>query len=70
MKKIDVNQILNGGATLLKREELMDINGGGNPTISPIGGDCLTIKCVSDWDCNAYCPKCLRDDFGSGCVTF
>jgi len=68
MKKIDVNQILNGGAILLNREELMDISGGGNPTVSPIGGDCPD-RCKSDWDCNAYCPKCDKSMGDSSCIT-
>jgi len=68
MKKIDVNQILNQGAILLKRGELMDIIGGSDPDIG--NGACLGVECASNEDCkDPVCPRCDPDPLGGLCAT-
>lgn len=49
MRKISFNLIKES----LTRDEMRSISGG-----SGSGPNCWDNDCKSDYDCNAYCPKC------------
>ncbi|XLS27477.1 hypothetical protein ACJD0Z_09740 [Flavobacteriaceae bacterium M23B6Z8] len=64
MKKIDFQNLLDGNATILSKNDLKQILGAGEGYDS-IGGEdpgdaCLTSKCSTDNDCeNKFCTKCV-----------